>query len=265
MFHVSSFTSRWSWWRSSPVCVRTRSGCDTSLEVFEDVLDAPAVVRKEAVAERHGARSYGSRTLRAAPRRSRAPLLCASPRRRIRPSECGSPGPRRRAPASFPRSRSRDRRCARRGRGSVVSAGRTRARASASGRLRDRAGSDPEPRSSSRFEQAFEPLPILDRVHRAEEAVVHVYADLFPRDQPRERLLDELVPRLDLVEHVSAHHEEAAVDPDVRSVHRRARRAPCRSSSASTTCAWKCGRTNANITSFPTRVELAAKVVEIDV
>ena len=39
--------------------------------------------------------------------------------------------------------------------------------------------------------------------------------DLAAGDEARERLLDELVARLDPVEDLASHHEEAAVDPDV--------------------------------------------------
>ena len=42
VFHVSSQTSRWSWWRSSRVCVRTSSRVDPSLQRLERVLDLGA-------------------------------------------------------------------------------------------------------------------------------------------------------------------------------------------------------------------------------
>ena len=75
------------------------------------------------------------------------------------------------------------------------------------------------PGRAARLVQPLEPLPVLDRVHRPEEALVREGDDLAAGDQPRERLLDELVSRLDPVEQLAAAHEEAAVDPHVGVAH----------------------------------------------
>ena len=85
----------------------------------------------------------------------------------------------------------------------------------------DSAASRPTWRHGARpdVEQPLEPLPVLDRVHRPEEPFVAIRDHFAARNELRERLLDELVARLDPVEDLAPHDEEAAVDPDARRVH----------------------------------------------
>src|SRR3954463_1306760 len=63
--------------------------------------------------------------------------------------------------------------------------------------------------------QALERLHVLERVHRRPEARVPVGQELAVRDQPLERLLDQLVAWLQVVEDLPAQDEVPAVDPDV--------------------------------------------------
>ena len=80
------------------------------------------------------------------------------------------------------------------------------------------------------FVHDLEHLPILDRVHHGEEAVVRIRDQLAPGDQAREGLLDELVAGLDQVDDLATEDEEAAVDADGRtgSCPRPRRRSPRR-------------------------------------
>src|SRR5262245_48846063 len=64
--------------------------------------------------------------------------------------------------------------------------------------------------------QILQHLPVLERVHRAPEARVLVRQQLALRDQPAERLLDEILAVLDVVEDLLPEDEEAPVGPDVR-------------------------------------------------
>ena len=98
---------------------------------------------------------------------------------------------------------------------------------------------------------ALEPLPVLDRVHRAEEALVGERDDLATWDQPRERLLDELVAGLDPVEELAPAHEEAAVDPHVGALIGTTDVTTPSRRSVTTRCALNSGRTERNWISFP--------------
>src|SRR5580765_6346499 len=69
------------------------------------------------------------------------------------------------------------------------------------------------------FVHDLEHLPILDRVHHGEEAVVRIRDQLAPGDQAREGLLDELVAGLDEVDDLATEDEEAAVDADGGPAH----------------------------------------------
>src|SRR5262249_39661876 len=92
--------------------------------------------------------------------------------------------------------------------------------ASARGRRRyARSEIDHPPRSGARLVERLEPLPVLDRVHRAEEAVVRVRDQLAARDEAFERLLDELVTWFDDVEDLATEDEEPTVDADVGKAH----------------------------------------------
>src|SRR5206468_12699572 len=62
--------------------------------------------------------------------------------------------------------------------------------------------------------QLFELLLVLERVHAAPVTLVLVGQQLLLCDQPLERLLDQLLARLDVVEDFGAEGEEAPVNPD---------------------------------------------------
>ena len=225
MFQVSSHVMRWSWWRSLRWCVRIRSGENSPLSSSKNPLTCGAVVREEAVAEsgledallghaveqRLGARA---RLLRphalaaedhpadgARPRRSRD-----EPEDRPRAADLGvvGMGPDRehadRRPvraAQQQRQHQAEASCAISGVGLAV-------------------GRPQLPRRLPALLQALEPLLLLQRVHRRPEAVVAVREQLVGRGQPVERLLDEVLTGVQLVEELGAHDEVAAVDPDVR-------------------------------------------------
>src|SRR3954453_3459816 len=68
--------------------------------------------------------------------------------------------------------------------------------------------------------QRVEAVLLLQRVHRRPEALVAIRDQLARRDQPAERLLDELLTLLEVVEDVVAEDQVAAVDPQGAVVHR---------------------------------------------
>ena len=68
--------------------------------------------------------------------------------------------------------------------------------------------------SAARF-HAVEGDLVLEGVHRLPEALVAIDSELALRDQSLERLLDQFVAFLDVVEDLAAQAEEAAVDPEL--------------------------------------------------
>src|SRR5687768_14991572 len=72
------------------------------------------------------------------------------------------------------------------------------------------------PRGFAPIVQLVELLPVFERVHAGPVAVVWIGEQLFLGDQPLERLLDELLARLQVREDVMAKDKEAAVDPQPR-------------------------------------------------
>src|SRR5262249_54771292 len=73
------------------------------------------------------------------------------------------------------------------------------------------------PRSLPGLVQVVEALPVLDRVHRTEEAIVSIRNELVLRDQACERLLNKLFARLKLTHGGALENEEPAVDAKIRS------------------------------------------------
>src|SRR3954453_16685758 len=76
------------------------------------------------------------------------------------------------------------------------------------------------PRRDRGVRQRVEAVLLLERVHRRPEALVAIRDQLARRDQPAERLLDELLTLLEVVEDVVAEDQVAAVDPQGAVVHR---------------------------------------------
>ena len=64
--------------------------------------------------------------------------------------------------------------------------------------------------------EQLEALLVLQRVHRRPEPGVALRHELLALHEPAERLVDQVFPGPDLVQHLGPHHEVAAVDPDVR-------------------------------------------------
>ena len=179
--------------------------------------------------ERHRAGSRGTSRPGTLPRR-RAPRPLVLRWRSAQPSRHGDRRPPRPAEESSRHSRSRCRRSGRRSRARRAcdrSGGRGRERAR--GYVR-RVGTT----SCSRAEMALGPAvlpdcpggssglgeqlqraPILEGVHRCPEPLVLVHLEEIALDQPLERLVYELLPRLHEIEHVGAENEVAPVDPDI--------------------------------------------------
>ena len=67
--------------------------------------------------------------------------------------------------------------------------------------------------------ELFQALLVLQRVHRRPEAGVTLTDELIGLHQPTERLLDEVLTWLELIEQLGPHDEVPAVDPDVRRGH----------------------------------------------
>jgi hypothetical protein len=70
------------------------------------------------------------------------------------------------------------------------------------------------PRSAARLVHVAELLLFLEGVHHP-EPVVAVPEELMLLDEPSERLVDELVSRVDVVKQLSAERKIAAVDREV--------------------------------------------------
>ena len=193
---------------------------DAALQILEELLDLAAAVGQEAVPEARAPRHGPLRRRRGTPRRSRAPPSPAVARRREHdPVDLESgfdlvsvsnvpPQPISMSSAWQPIASTRR----------SGSSGRQAQRVHQPGAL---SACSSRPTLSqgalTRLVQGLEALPVLDRVHRPEEPVVRIRDELVPRDQPRERLLDQLVARLDQVEDLAPEDEEAAVDADVQS------------------------------------------------
>ena len=107
------------------------------------------------------------------------------------------------------------------------------------------------PRHPSLLNHIFEHLFVLQRIHRAPEALMLERQELVVLDQPPEGFFDQLLAIAQIVEDLRAKDKEAAVDPEVGILRRRVCRSTFPSPSISMRCRLNDGRAATKQATFP--------------